>query len=60
MGAMTSGKNKTLFNVAKNVAKSVKRLEEKNNKSNSTLSEDLPKEPLSKAVPKGSTDRFWL
>ena len=49
---MTSGKNKTLFNVAKNVAKSVKRLEEKNNKSNSTLSEDLPKEPLSKAVPK--------
>ena len=52
MGAMTSGKNKTLFNVAKNVAKSVKRLEEKNNKSNPTLSEDLPKEPLSKAVPK--------
>ena len=52
MGAMTPGKNKALFNVAKNVAKSVKRLEEKNSKSNSTLSEDLPKEPLSKAVPK--------
>ena len=50
MGAMTPGKNRdrALFNVAK----SVKRLEEKNNKSNPTLSEDLPKEPLSKEVPK--------
>ena len=48
MGAITPGKNKALFNVAK----SVKRLEEKNNKSNPTLSEDLPKEPLSKEVPK--------
>jgi hypothetical protein len=48
MGAMTSGKNKALFNVAK----SVKRLEEKNNKSNPTVSEDLPQEPPSKVVPK--------
>ena len=39
MGAMTSGKNKALFNVAK----SVKKLGEKNNKSNPTVSEDLPK-----------------
>ena len=45
---MTSGKNKALFNVAK----SVKRLEEKNNKSNPTVSEDLPQEPPSKVVPK--------
>jgi len=52
MGSMTPGKNKALFNVAKNVAKSVKRLEEKNTKSNPTLSEDIPKEPLSKVVPK--------
>ena len=48
MGAMTSGKNKALFNVAK----SVKKLEEKNNKSNPTVSEDLSQEPLSKEVPK--------
>jgi len=54
MGAMTPGKNRALFNVAK----SVKRLEEKNNKSNPNVSEDFSKEPPSKTVPKESPPSY--
>ena len=54
MGAMTPGENRALFNVAK----SVKRLEEKNNKSNPNVSEDFPKEPPSKTVPQESPPSY--
>ncbi len=55
MGAITPGKNKALFNVAK----SVKRLEKKNNKSNSIAAkEEIPQEPPSKTIPEESPPSY--